>query len=323
MLDLAPILEGSDAADAFQRSRRLVQVAEHLGYVRYWVAEHHSIPGVASAATAVLIGHLAGATSHIRVGAGGIMLPNHAPLVIAEQFGTLESLFPGRIDLGLGRAPGSDQATARALRRSASRTGHDFPDQLAELRHFLSPAQSDQIVRAVPGAGLDIPLWLLSSSGYSAQLAGELGLPFAFAGQFAPAALLPALAAYRDAFEPSAALAKPYAVVATNVIAAATDAEAQHLATSQQQSFLNLIRGHPTLLPPPVDDMNALWNEAEAAAVGDMLSLAIVGGPETVRRGLAALAARTGANEIMINAMIFDHAARERSYEIVAEAVML
>lgn len=318
VLDLAPILVGGDAADAFRRSRELARHTEKLGYRRYWVAEHHNIPGVASAATAVLIGHLAEATSRIRVGAGGIMLPNHAPLIIAEQFGTLESMYPGRIDLGLGRAPGSDQVTAMALRQERFRQENRFEHLLTELRAYLGKPTPEQSVRAVPGAGLEVPIWLLSSSGYSAELAGRLGLPFAFAAQFAPAAMLSALRAYRASFTPSEVLAEPYAMVAINVIAAATDAAAQRLATSAQQSFLNLIRGAPDRLPPPVDAIDAFWTPAEADAVGAMLAESIIGGPDTVRRGLVSLVERTGADEIMINATIHDHGARQCSYAIVA-----
>lgn len=320
VLDLAPILAGGDAADAFRRSRELARHTEALGYRRYWVAEHHNIPGVASAATAVLIGHLAEATSRVRVGAGGIMLPNHAPLVIAEQFGTLESMYPGRIDLGLGRAPGSDQVTAMALRQERFRQENRFETLLAELRGYFGEPKLGQAVRAVPGAGLDVPIWLLSSSGYSADLAGQRGLPFAFAAQFAPAAMLPALRAYRASFAPSEDLSAPYAMVAINVIAADTDTAAQRLATSAQQSFLNLIRGAPDRLPPPVDDMDGRWSPAEAAAVGSMLAESIIGGPDTVQRGLESLLQRTGADEIMVNAMIHDHAARQHSYTLVAKA---
>lgn len=319
VLDLSPIGVGSTAAEALRNSLGLARRAEALGFRRFWVAEHHNMTGIASAATAVVIGHIAGGTKRIRVGSGGIMLPNHAPLVVAEQFGTLAALFPGRIDLGLGRAPGSDQATARALRRQLDTRGEDFPRLLEELRAFLAPAVDGQRVRAVPGAGAEVPIWLLSSSGWSAELAGRLGLPFAFAGQFAPQAMEESFELYRRVFRPSKALAGPYAMVGVNVIAAATDAEARRLATSHQQAFLNLIRGRPGMLPEPVDAMDGRWTPDEAAAVRGMLSAAIVGGPETVRAGLTALAERTGADEIMVNAMIHDHAARLRSYEIVAD----
>ncbi len=320
VLDLAPIVAGGSAAEAFRNSVALVQRAEELGYHRYWVAEHHNIPGVASAATSVVIGRLAAATSTIRVGAGGIMLSNHAPLVIAEQFGTLESMFPGRIDLGLGRAPGGDQPTARALRRDHPRGGEEFPQLLEELRGYFLPAKAGQVVKAVPGAGLDVPIWLLSSSGFSAELAGRLGLPFAFAGQFSPQAMVASCELYRSVFRPSGALLEPYVMVGVNIIAADTDNEARRLATSHQQAFLNMVRGKPSQLLPPVDTMDGRWSPAEEAAVADHLSASIIGGPETVSRGLADLGARTQADEIMINAMIFDPAARLHSYEIVASA---
>jgi alkanesulfonate monooxygenase SsuD/methylene tetrahydromethanopterin reductase-like flavin-dependent oxidoreductase (luciferase family) len=294
VLDLSPIIEGADAGRALRNTLDLARHAERLGYRRYWLAEHHNMPGIASAATAVVIGHVAAGTSTIRVGAGGVMLPNHAPLVIAEQFGTLEALHPGRIDLGLGRAPGSDQLTA-----------HPEPNQA---------------VRAVPGAGLDVPLWILGSSLYGAQLAAALGLPFAFASHFAPDQMETALQLYRSRFQPSEALAKPYVMLGLNVFAAPSDAEAQRLFTSLQQAFVNLRRGRPGLLPPPVDDIEAILSPVERAMVAHSLSCAVVGSPETVRRGLDAFIARIGADEIMITAQIFDHAARLRSYEIAAKA---
>ncbi|MFH1499135.1 MAG: LLM class flavin-dependent oxidoreductase [Verrucomicrobiota bacterium] len=319
MLDLSPILPAGGAADALRRSVDLVGHAERLGFRRYWVAEHHNIPGVASAATAVLIGRLAAATSTIRVGAGGIRLPIHAPLAVAEQFGTLEALFPGRIDLGLGRAPGGDPATARALRRTLGTRGEDFPELLDELRGFFREATPGQPVRAIPGEGLRVPIWLLSSSGFSARLAARLGLPFGFAGQFAPQAMEASFALYRREFVPSADLAEPYALAGINVIVAPTDDEARFLATSHQQSFLNLIRGRPGPLPPPVESMDGLWSPDEERMVGDMLAATVVGGPETVRRGLESLLERTGADELMANAAIHDHAARVRSYALLAE----
>lgn len=319
VLDLAPIVQGGTAAGAFRASIELARKAEALGYHRYWVAEHHNIPGVASAATAVVIGRLAAETKRMRLGAGGIMLSNHAPLVIAEQFGTLESMFPGRIDLGLGRAPGGDQPTARALRREHPRPGEEFPELLAELRGYFREPTPGQAIKAVPGAGLDVPIWLLSSSGFSAELAGLLGLPFAFAGQFAPQAMVGSFELYRRAFRPAGVLLEPCAMAGVNVIAADTDAEARRLATSHQQAFLNMVRGRPAKLPPPVDTMDGRWSDAEAAAVEGNLGASIVGGPDTVRRGLEALLADTGADEIMVNAMIFDPAARQRSYEIVAD----
>jgi luciferase family oxidoreductase group 1 len=319
VLDLSPVVAGGTPGEALRDSLALARHVEKLGYHRYWVAEHHNMAGIASAATAVVIGHIAAGTDRIRVGSGGIMLANHAPLVIAEQFGTLESLFPGRIDLGLGRAPGGDQAAARALRRTLGTTGEDFPQLLEELRGYFKESRPGQPVRAVPGEGLNIPIWLLSSSGFSAELAGVLGLPFAFAGQFSPQAMVASCDLYRRVFRPSGALLKPYVMVGVNVIAANTDEEAKWLATSHQRAFLNLIRGQPGRLPPPLESMDGHWSREEAAAVAGNLSASIVGGPETVRRGLEALLAKTGADEIIINAMIFDQVARIRSYEIVAD----
>ncbi|WP_414661914.1 LLM class flavin-dependent oxidoreductase [Horticoccus sp. 23ND18S-11] len=319
VLDLAPIPAGGTAADALHRARDLAQHTERLGYRRYWLAEHHNMPGIASAATAVAIAHVAAGTKTIRVGSGGVMLPNHAPLVIAEQFGTLDALFPGRIDLGLGRAPGTDQRTARALRRGDADRADTFPDDVVELQHYFAPATPQQAVRAVPGAGQAVPIWLLGSSLFSAQLAAALGLPFAFASHFAPDFLLAALEAYRSEFRPSAELAQPYAMACIGVFAAATDAEAVRLFTSQQQSFLNLRRGQPGALPPPVDDMDALWSPPERAMIDHAFRESVVGSPATVRAGLEAFLQRTQVDELMITAAIFDQAARVRSYEIVAE----
>lgn len=319
VLDLSPINLGSTPAESFRNSLSLAQHAERLGYKRFWLAEHHNMPGIASAATSVVIGYIAGGTSTIRVGAGGIMLPNHAPLVIVEQFGTLESLFPDRIDLGLGRAPGSDQMTARALRRTLHSDGDDFPELLEELRFFFQPPVENQRVRAVPGAGLNIPIWLLGSSGFSARLAGQLGLPFAFAGHFSPEYILPALKLYRETFEPSDKLQKPYAMLAMNVVAAETDEEAQFLATTQFQSFLRLTRGTPGQMLPPVENMDEIWTPQEKAAVESRLGGSIIGSAATVKAGLERILAETAADELMLNSMIFDHAARLRSYEIVAE----
>lgn len=319
VLDLSPIIVGGTAADAFHRSLHLAQHAEQRGYNRYWLAEHHSMPGIASAATSVVIGYVAGGTSKIRVGSGGIMLPNHAPLVIAEQFGTLASLYPGRIDLGLGRAPGSNQATARALRREISDDGSDFPRQLNQLRAFLQPVSGEAQVQAIPGEGLDIPIWLLGSSSYSAQLAGHLGLPFAFAGQFSPDYMLTALQLYRQSFRASETLAEPYAMVGVNVFAAPTDDEALHLATSQQQMHLSLVRGRPGKLPPPVDSMDDSWLPHERASVESMLRASIVGNANTVKTKLRDFLEATQADEIIINTMVYDHAARVRSYDIVAD----
>ena len=318
VLDLAPIRQGGSAAETFQDSVSLAQLTEQLGYERYWLAEHHNIEGIASAATAVLIGHIAGHTSRIRVGSGGIMLPNHPPLVVAEQFGTLETLYPGRIDLGLGRAPGSDGATMQAMRRHARAGVDDFPAQLDELRGYLDDASPQQRVKAVPGQGTHVPIWLLGSSGFSAQLAAKLGLPFAFAAQFAPGYLFEALRLYRDNFQPSAHLDAPYATVGLPVIAAESDAMAHYLATTAQQKFLNLIRGKPTVSMPPVEQLD--WTPMERAQVEQFLGAAIIGGPETVKAQLSEFQARTGANELMINSDFYDHQDRLKSYQIVADA---
>lgn len=319
VLDLAPVVEGGTVADALHNSLSLALHVESLGYKRFWLAEHHNMAGIASAATSVVIGYVAGGTRKIRVGAGGVMLANHAPLVIAEQFGTLESLYPGRIDLGLGRAPGTDRPATLALRRTLNSDGDDFPELLEELRFFLREPVEGQKVKAVPGAGLDIPIWLLGSSGFSARLAGELGLPFAFAAHFAPEYLLPALSIYRSSFKASDALKEPYAMVAVNVFAAETDREAQRLASSQFQSFLRLIRGAPGRLQPPVENMDEIWTPPEKAAVESRLGGSIIGSALTVKTGLEKLLSETRADELMINAMIYDQAARLRSYEIVAD----
>ena len=321
VLDLVPIREGGTASQAFRNALDLAQHAEAWGYRRYWVAEHHNIPGIASAATAVVIGYVAGGTSRIRVGAGGIMLPNHAPLVIAEQFGTLASLYPGRIDLGLGRAPGGDQKTAAALRRKLGSTGDTFPDDLLELQSYFHPEAPDRPVRAVPGEGLDVPIWLLGSSDFSARLAAELGLPFAFASHFAPDYLFAALDLYRRNFRPSATLDRPHAMVGVNAFAADTDEEGLRLFTSLQQAFLGIVRGHRGLLPPPVDGMEGRWSPAERAHVERMTRISVVGSPESVRRGLEAIVDATDADELMLTGQIFDHAARLRSFEIVAGVV--
>ena len=319
VLDLSPIAQGGTVADALHRSRALAQHAERLGYRRYWLAEHHNMPGIASAATAVVIGHVAAGTTTIRVGSGGIMLPNHAPLVIAEQFGTLAALFPGRIDLGLGRAPGTDQLTARALRRGQPNSADTFPHDVMELQAYFRPAQPGQAVQAVPGAGLAVPIWLLGSSLFSAGLAAALGLPFAFASHFAPDHLDDALELYRSEFQPSDVLAQPYAVAAIAVFAADTDAEAASLFTSLQQSFVQLRRGTPGPLPPPVDRMDGLWTPAEQAGVGHAFREAVVGSRATVQRGLAAFLRRTRVDELMVTAAIFDPAAHLRSFELVAQ----
>jgi luciferase family oxidoreductase group 1 len=318
VLDLAPITQGSDAGQAFRNTLDLAQHAEEWGYHRYWLAEHHNIAGIASAATAVVIGHIAGGTSRIRVGSGGIMLPNHAPLVIAEQFGTLESLHPGRIDLGLGRAPGGDQTTAHALRRGLGSSGDTFPQDVAELQSYFAPAVAGQLLRAIPGAGLNVPIYLLGSSDFSARLAAELGLPFAFASHFAPDYLHHALTLYREHFKPSAQLAAPHVMVGVNVIAADTDAEATRLFTSLQQAFLGLIRGARSELLSPVETMEGRWSTIEATHVQRMTLCSAVGSPATIRRELGALIEVTDANEIIATAQIYDHTARLRSFELTA-----
>ena len=322
ILDLVPVQQGSTPGDALRRSLDLARHAEALGYTRYWVAEHHNMTGIASAATSVVIGFLANGTSTIRVGSGGIMLPNHSPLVIAEQFGTLASLYPGRIDLGLGRAPGTDQVTVRALRRDP-RAAETFAEDVQELQALFEPAKPGQTVQAVPGAGLDVPLWILGSSTYGAQLAAHLGLPYAFASHFAPDSLDEALAMYRRLFKPSAQLAKPHAMVGVNVVAAETDAEAKRLFTSHQQSFANLRRGRPGPQQPPIDDIDAYWSPAEKAMAENMLACSVVGSPETVRFELERFAKYTGADELMVVSAIFDAKARQRSYEILADVTGL
>jgi luciferase family oxidoreductase group 1 len=316
VLDLSPIPAG--AADAFRHSLDLARHAEKWGYLRYWLAEHHNMTGIASAATSVVIGHIAGGTKTIRVGSGGVMLPNHAPLVIAEQFGTLASLYPGRIDLGLGRAPGTDQTTARALRRDLQGGADTFPDDVVELQRYFADPVEGQRVRAVPGAGLNVPIWLLGSSLFSAQLAAALGLPFAFASHFAPDYLLTALRVYRAQFRPSKTLAKPYAMVGVNVFAADRTEDAEFLFTSLQQQFINLRRGTPGQLPPPTHDI--AWSDAERAGVEQSLACSVIGDPAQVRAGLASVIEQTQADELIVTAQIFDHAARLRSFEITAQA---
>jgi luciferase family oxidoreductase group 1 len=320
VLDLVAMRAGEPAASAIARSVDLARHVEQLGYTRYWVAEHHSISGLACSATPVLIGHIAAATKTIRVGSGGVMLPNHAPLVVAEQFGTLEAIYPGRIDLGLGRAPGADFQTMRALRRDLSQSGDDFPELLEELRTYLGPEKPGQAVRAVPGQNSNVPITLLGSSGFSAQLAATLGLPFAFAAHFAPEYLYAAAQLYREHFRPSEVLHKPYLIVAVQVIAAETDAAARRLFTTPQQRFLRLIRNQPVELLPPVDSMEALWqNYAERAAVESRLGAAIVGSNATVKAGLEKLVGETGADEVIIVTDTYDHAERLQSYRRVAE----
>lgn len=320
ILELGRVRQGSDARTALNEARTLAQHAERAGYRRIWVAEHHNMPGVTTAATSIVIAHLAAGTSRIRVGAGGIMLPNHAPYVIAEQFGTLETLFPGRIDLGLGRAPGTDQMTLRALRRDPA-AADNFPQDVLELQAFLGPKGSGQRIEAVPGAGTEVPLWILGSSLFGAQLAAALGLPYGFASHFAPQALHQALNVYRTNFKPSPQQDKPYALVGVNVIAAETDEEARYLATSQQMSFADLFRGARSLMQPPIEDIEAYWSPQEKAQAGQMLSCSVVGGPETVRRGLLKLIEDTAADELMIVSDIFDPAKRLRSFELIAQAM--
>ena len=320
VLDLSPITQGSDAAVSFRRSLDLARHAERWGYQRYWLAEHHGMPGIASAATAVLIGHVAGGTSTIRVGAGGIMLPNHSPLVIAEQFGTLASLYPGRIDLGLGRAPGSDPTTARALRRNLTSDADEFPQDVVELMDYFA-GSSRRPVRAVPGAGLEVPVWILGSSLFGAQLAAALGLPYAFASHFAPAQMMQAIELYRSQFRPSAQCERPYVMLGFNVFAAETDEEAHLLASSAQQAFVNLRSGRPSTLPPPVEGYLDSLGEQHRALLQSILSCSAIGAPDTVRAGIEAFAERTGADELMITSNIHDHGKRLRSYEIASKLI--
>ena len=319
VLDLSPITMGSDAGHSLRNSLDLAQHAERWGYRRYWLAEHHSMPGIASAATSVVIGHVAAGTSSIRVGAGGIMLPNHSPLVIAEQFGTLEALFPGRIDLGLGRAPGSDQNTARALRRNLASDPDAFPQDVLELRRYFAAADGEQRVMAVPGNGLEVPLWILGSSLFGAQVAAALGLPFAFASHFAPAMMMQAAEIYRRHFRPSAQLARPHLMLGFNIFAADSDAEAALLATSMKQAFVNLRSGRPSQLPPPRDGYEKSLPPAAIAMLAEVLSSSAIGSRDTVGRAIAAFIERTKPDELMLTSMIFDHSARLRSYEITAD----
>jgi luciferase family oxidoreductase group 1 len=319
VLDLAPVKAGGTVADTFRETLELARRAEELGYRRFWLAEHHNMTGIAGAATAVLIGHVAGGTKTIRVGSGGVMLPNHSPLVVAEQFGTLAALYPDRIDLGIGRAPGTDQPTMRALRRKLDAADEDFPRDVAELLAYFEPAREGQRVRAVPGEGLRVPVWLLGSSLYSARLAGLLGLPFSFASHFAPDHLHEALDTYRREFRPSETLREPYAMPCVNVFAAETDDEARRLFTSLEQAFLNLRTGRPGLLPPPVDPAAAAWSQFETAGLRQVLRYSAVGSPDAVRARLREFIAQTRADELMITAQIHDPAARLRSFEIAAE----
>jgi len=316
VLDLVPVRQGLTPREALQESAALAQHAEALGYTRFWVAEHHNMEGIASAATAVVIGHIAGHTSTIRVGAGGIMLPNHAPLIIAEQFGTLASLFPNRIDLGLGRAPGTDRATLRALRREAM-AAESFPDDVLELQAFLAPAEPGQMIRAVPGAGTEVPLWILGSSLYGAQLAALLGLPYAFASHFAPDALEQAMAIYRERFKPSQQLARSYAVAAANVVVADSDEEARRLFTSVQLRFVGMVRNERGLLTPPIDDIETYWTPTEKIHASRMLTCSFVGAPQTVERQLRDFVAHTGIDELIVASAIFDQRAKFRSFELI------
>ena len=321
VLDLAPIPEGLNSADALRNTRDLAQHAETLGYKRYWLAEHHNMIGIASSATSVLIGYVAAATQHIRVGSGGVMLPNHAPLVIAEQFGTLATLYPNRIDLGLGRAPGTDPGTARALRRDLQSSSDQFPQDVLELMHYLGPEEPGQRVRAIPGMGTQVPVWILGSSLYGAQLAAHFGLPYAFASHFAPADLMDALTVYRQTFKPSAYLDKPYAMVLVNVVAADTDDEARYLYTSLQQQFVRMRRNTRGKLAPPIDDINTFWSDSERIMVERMLACSVYGSPETLEAGLRSILAQTSPQELMITGQIFDHQARVRSFEIAAQVM--
>jgi luciferase family oxidoreductase group 1 len=318
ILDLVPVILGETPREALPKSLDLAQHAERIGYTRYWMAEHHNMTAIASAATSVVIGYIAGGTNTIRVGSGGIMLPNHSPLVIAEQFGTLESLYPGRIDLGLGRAPGTDQRTLRALRRDPARAD-DFPQDVLELQSLLAPVKPGQAVRAVPGYGTEVPIWILGSSLFGAELAAALGLPYAFASHFAPAALFEALDIYRTQFKPSKQLDQSYAMVGVNIVAADTDEEAHRLFTTVQQSFTNLLRSSPGKLQPPIDNIEEYWTPAEKRQASRMLEYSIVGSPETVRRELESVVAQTNADELMVVCGVYDHLARIRSLEIVAE----
>ncbi|TGN18229.1 LLM class flavin-dependent oxidoreductase [Leptospira idonii] len=320
VLDLSPIVSGSDTSVALHNSLTLAKKSEELGYNRFWLAEHHNMPGIASAATSVIIGHIAGGTSRIRVGSGGIMLPNHAPIVIAEQFGTLDALYPGRIDLGLGRAPGTDQTTTQALRRDQISGGVEFSDLLEELRYFLAEPYPGQKVKAIPAMGREIPIWLLGSSGYSAELAGRLGLPFSFAGHFAPEQMMYAVTLYRRVFQPSEHLEKPYMMMGANVLCADTNEEAEILISSQILSFLSLIKGNPKPMEPPVKNYLEKCNVQEKAFIEQRLSSAIIGDKNTVKQQLNDLIQRTGADELIINTMVYDFEKRLKSYEILMEA---
>lgn len=318
ILDLAPIVEGGTAGESIRNSVQLAQAAENAGFTRHWFAEHHNFPNIASSATAVVIGYVANNTSKIRVGAGGIMLPNHAPLIVAEQFGTLDALFPGRIDLGLGRAPGTDQLTSHALRRNLKGSVDDFPNDVVELLEYFHPTTPDPKVRAIPGEGADVPVWLLGSSTFGAQLAAYLGLPYSFASHFAPTLLMEALQIYRDNFRPSAFNARPYAMAAVNVIAADTDEEAEFLASSFYRMALGIIRNDRKALQPPVKDMDNYWNENEKAAFRHMMKYSFIGSPETVRSELEAFMEKTQVDEIMVASYIYELEKKIKSYELIA-----
>src|SRR5271155_1039327 len=322
ILELVRVTEGADARGALYNARDLAAHAERWGYHRIWVAEHHNMAGIASAATSVVLAHLAEGTQRIRVGAGGIMLPNHAPYVIAEQFGTPAQLFPGRIDLGLGRAPGTDQLTLRALRR-APEAAENFPQDVLELQAFLAPAGPNQRIRAMPAAGTEVPLWILGSSNFGAMLAAELGLPYAFASHFAPELLIAALQLYRSRFKPSEQLDRPYAMVGVNIVAAESDDKARRLATTQQMSFTNIFRGARGLSQPPIDDIEGYWTPMEKAQAMRMLARSIIGSPDTVRKGIAALVEETGADELIVVSDVYDHAERLRSIKLIAQALEL
>lgn len=319
VLDLATVVQGKTAADTFKNSLELAQAAERLRYNRYWFAEHHNMISVASSATAVLIGYVAGGTSTIRVGSGGIMLPNHAPLVVAEQFGTLASLYPGRIDLGLGRAPGTDQVTAKAIRGENFHAAHYFPNDVKKLQQFFSSDNAGNEVRAIPGEGLDVPIWILGSSTDSARLAAEMGLPYAFASHFAPSYFLSAIKIYRENFRPSKFLNSPYVIACVNVVAADTDKQADYLSTSVLQFFMGVVTGKRSLLPPPVDSMDGIWSIYEEEAVKQMLTYSFIGGPETIKNKMEAFIELSGVNEVMATSHIYDHHARVRSYELFAD----
>jgi luciferase family oxidoreductase group 1 len=319
VLDLSPIIEGGDAGQSLRNSLDLARHVEALGYPRFWMAEHHNLPGIASAATAVALAHIGAGTSTITIGAGGIMLPNHAPLMVAEQFGTLAALHPGRVELGLGRAPGSDQMTARAMRRNLTAGPDQFPQDVVELMAYFEPAEPGQSLQAVPGAGLNVPIWILGSSTFGAQLAAYLGLPFAFASHFAPAMMMEAIAIYRQRFRPSTQIAAPRVMLGVNIVAADSDEEARFLFSSQRQSFINTRSGRPSRLPPPVEAFDGQLDPLWRGMLDEAMSCAIAGGPETVRQGIEAFVARTGADELMVTTNIFDHEKRKRSFTIVAQ----